>query len=38
MYLSEQLQNKWGAVLNHTELPEIKDNYKNSDVAVSFGG
>ena len=34
MYLSEQLQNKWGAVLNHTELPEIKDNYKRAVTAV----
>ena len=34
MYLSEQLQEKWGAVLNHGELPEIKDSYKRSVTAV----
>ena len=34
MYLSEQLQDKWGAVLNHGELPEIKDNYKRAVTAV----
>lgn len=34
MYLSEQLQEKWGAVLNHSDLPEIKDAYKRSVTAV----
>ena len=34
MYLSEQLQEKWGAVLNHAELPEIKDNYKRAVTSV----
>ena len=34
MYLSEQLQEKWGAVLNHGELPEIKDAYKRTVTAV----
>ena len=34
MYLSEQLQDKWGSVLNHEELPEIKDSYKKAVTAV----
>jgi hypothetical protein len=34
MYLSEQLQEKWGAVLNHADLPEIKDSYKRSVTSV----
>jgi len=34
MYLSEQLQEKWGKVLNHEDLPEIKDQYKKSVTAV----
>lgn len=34
MYLSEQLQEKWGAVLNHADLPEIKDAHKRSVTAV----
>ena len=34
MYLSEQLQEKWGAVLNHSELPEIKDSYKKAVTSV----
>ena len=34
MYLSEQLQDKWGSVLNHDELPEIKDSYKKAVTAV----
>ena len=34
MYLSEQLQTKWGAVLDHADLPEIKDSYKKSVTAV----
>ena len=34
MYLSEQLQEKWGAVLNHGDLPEIKDTYKRAVTAV----
>ena len=34
MYLSEQLQEKWGAVINHSDLPEIKDSYKRSVTAV----
>ena len=34
MYLSEQLQEKWGAVINHSDLPEIKDSYKRTVTAV----
>ena len=34
MYLSEQLQSKWGKILNHSDLPEIKDSYKRSVTAV----
>jgi hypothetical protein len=34
MYLSEQLQEKWGKILNHEDLPEIKDQYKKSVTAV----
>ena len=34
MYLSEQLQEKWGKILNHDDLPEIKDQYKKSVTAV----
>jgi hypothetical protein len=34
MYLSENIQKKWGAILDHADLPEIKDNYKKSVTAV----
>jgi hypothetical protein len=34
MYLSEQHQKKWGAVLEHPDLPAIDDNYKKSVTAV----
>jgi hypothetical protein len=34
MYLSEHAQEKWGAVINHPELPEIKDTYKRAVTAV----
>lgn len=34
MYLSENLQEKWGAVLNHSDLPEIKDSYKRAVTSV----
>ena len=34
MYLSESIQKKWGAILNHADLPEIKDNYKRTVTAV----
>jgi hypothetical protein len=34
MYLSEQAVNKWKPVLEHTELPDIKDNYRKQVTAV----
>ena len=34
MYLTEQLQEKWAPVLEHADLPEIKDSYKKSVTTV----
>ena len=34
MYLSEQIQQKWGKILNHAELPEIKDSYRKTVTAI----
>ena len=34
MYLSEQLQTKWASVLEHAELPPIKDSYRKAVTAV----
>ena len=34
MYLAEDLQKKWGPVLNHEDLPPIKDNYRRAVTAV----
>ena len=34
MFQSENIQKKWGAILEHSELPEIKDNYKKAVTAV----
>jgi hypothetical protein len=34
MYLSEQLQTKWASVLEHAELPPIKDPYRKAVTAV----
>src|SRR6056300_181223 len=34
MYLSEQLQEKWSAVLDHGDIPNIKDSYRRSVTAV----
>jgi len=34
MYLSENIQKKWGAILNHADLPEIKDSYKKTVTAI----
>ena len=34
MYLSEDLQKKWGPVLDHEDLPKIKDNYRRAVTAV----
>ena len=34
MFMSEQLNNKWDAVINHADIPDIKDAYKRSVTAV----
>ena len=34
MFLSESLQKKWAPVLDHDNLPSIKDNYKRAVTAV----
>ena len=34
MYMTEQLQKKWGAIIEHSDLPEIKDGYKKAVTAV----
>jgi len=34
MYLSENLQKKWQPVLEHTDLPEIKDPYRKAITAL----
>lgn len=34
MYLNEQLQEKWAPVLEHSELPQIKDPFKRAVTAV----
>ncbi len=34
MYLAENLQKKWGPVLEHEDLPKIKDNYRKAVTAV----
>jgi len=34
MFLTEQLQQKWGAILEHPDLPEIKDTYKRAVTTV----
>ena len=34
MFLSENLQQKWSAILEHQDLPEIKDSYKKAVTAV----
>ena len=34
MYNSENLQEKWQPVLNHPDLPEIKDSYKKAVTSV----
>ena len=34
MFLSENLQKKWAPVLDHDNLPSIKDNYKRAVTAV----
>jgi len=34
MFLAEQSQQKWAEVINHADLPEIKDPYKRAVTAV----
>ena len=34
MYLSEELQNKWSPVLDHPELPSIKDSHRRAVTSV----
>ena len=34
MFNSEHLQEKWQPVLNHPDLPEIKDAYKRAVTTV----
>jgi hypothetical protein len=34
MYLSEELQKKWAPVLEHGELPAIKDKYRRAVTAM----
>lgn len=34
MFLSENIQEKWSAILDHPDLPQIKDNYKRQVTAV----
>ena len=34
MYLSEQLQKKWEGVLDHPDMPAIKDPYRKAVTAV----
>ena len=34
MFLSEQVQSKWKAIIEHPDLPEIKDNYKKQVTAI----
>lgn len=34
MYLTENLQKKWGAVLDHPDLPKIQDSYRRAVTAL----
>ena len=34
MYLAEGLQKKWGPVLDHEDMPKIKDPYRKAVTAV----
>ena len=34
MYLSETYEKKWQPVLDHPELPEVKDSYKRAVTSV----
>ena len=32
MFLSENLQEKWESILEHSDLPKIEDNYKKMSL------
>ena len=34
MFLSESIQNKWQPVLDHPDLPEVKDSYKRAVTSM----
>ena len=34
MFLSENLQEKWQPILEHSDLPKIEDNYKKEVTAT----
>ena len=34
MFLSESMQNKWQPVLDHPDLPEVKDSYKRAVTSM----
>ena len=34
MFLAENIQKKWAPVLDHPDLPAIKDSYRKSVTAV----
>ena len=34
MFLSENLQEKWQPILEHSDLPKIEDSYKKAVTAV----
>ena len=34
MFLSESIQQKWQPVLDHPELPEVKDSYKRAVTSM----
>lgn len=36
MFLSENLEKKWGAILDHPDLPKIKDPYRRAVTASSW--
>ena len=36
MYLSEQLQKKWGPILEHPDLGNIKDPYKRAVTTLQL--
>ena len=34
MFLSESIQSKWQPVLDHPDLPEVKDSYKRAGTSM----